>query len=104
MKCPTCDVWASVVETRQMDDGHRTKRRLRCANGHLFNTIEIHEPVYCSAKPRQRAFLETLAARFGRRTRDREILRRLADGERGSEIAKALGISKSRVSQVALDA
>lgn len=104
MKCPACNTWARVLETRQEDDGHRVRRRMECANGHRFNTFEVHEAVYCSAKPRQRVFIETLKTRFERRERDREILRRLADGERGSEIAKALGISKSRVSQVARDA
>jgi transcriptional regulator NrdR family protein len=35
MKCPTCQVWTDVLETRQ------GRRRRQCANGHRFATVEI---------------------------------------------------------------
>ena len=39
MKCPTCAAWTSTLETRQRT-GFVTRRRIECANGHRFTTIE----------------------------------------------------------------
>lgn len=44
MRCPYCDAWTEVKQTR---DGVR--RRRECANGHRFNTVETVEP----ERPRQ---------------------------------------------------
>jgi len=38
MKCPTCNVWTSVIDTRNKK-GY-TLRRRECANGHKFITEE----------------------------------------------------------------
>tara|TARA_R110002126_G_scaffold199049_3_gene346781 strand:- start:569 stop:934 length:366 start_codon:yes stop_codon:yes gene_type:complete len=39
MKCPKCNAWSRVLETRMKKDG--TKRRaIECANLHRFSTIE----------------------------------------------------------------
>lgn len=35
MKCPSCQAWTSVNETRG------TQRRRECANGHRFSTLEV---------------------------------------------------------------
>ena len=43
-KCPRCNVWADVLETRARPDG-TTRRRYQCANLHRFTTIERHEEV-----------------------------------------------------------
>lgn len=39
MKCPTCDAWTHVKQTRQRMDGS-TYRRYECANHHRFTTTE----------------------------------------------------------------
>jgi transcriptional regulator NrdR family protein len=38
MKCPTCNAWASVKDTRQRVGS--TYRRYVCANEHRFSTTE----------------------------------------------------------------
>lgn len=46
MKCPTCNAWSNVLETRQIKSG--LKRRRECANLHRFVTYETeinHEEV-----------------------------------------------------------
>lgn len=40
MKCPRCDAWAEVLETRVRVDGVR-RRRYVCANLHRFTTLEV---------------------------------------------------------------
>lgn len=35
MKCPFCDAWSAVRETRD------ARRRRECANGHRFSTVEV---------------------------------------------------------------
>ena len=39
MKCPTCEKWVLVLETRSRPDDS-TRRRYECANGHKFSTVE----------------------------------------------------------------
>jgi transcriptional regulator NrdR family protein len=43
MKCPDCKVWATVLETRDRQDG-TTYRRYECANHHRFSTDESPTP------------------------------------------------------------
>lgn len=38
MKCPTCNAWTNVLESRPIKDG--VKRRRECANLHRFTTYE----------------------------------------------------------------
>lgn len=100
MNCPRCDAWSNVLDTRARDDGHRTERRRQCANGHVFATVETHRAVYCSAKQRQGEYLGTVRRRAALARRNAEILKRLANGERGDHIAASLGLSPSAVSLV----
>ena len=46
MKCPTCNAWVEVIETRQRK-GY-TYRRYTCANKHRFSTRE--SPVAVTSK------------------------------------------------------
>jgi transcriptional regulator NrdR family protein len=39
MKCPTCDTWTIVKETRTRTDGSK-RRTYACANEHKFRTSE----------------------------------------------------------------
>lgn len=38
MKCPKCNAWTFVLESRAKDDA--TRRRYECANGHRITTEE----------------------------------------------------------------
>lgn len=50
MKCPECNAWALVLQTRQRKTENVTARRYECANGHRFSTVE--QPVKLkSCKP-----------------------------------------------------
>lgn len=40
MKCPTCNVWSFVKETRHNKAAPTVRRRYECANGHRFTTEE----------------------------------------------------------------
>ena len=40
MKCPWCNAWTFVLDTRH------GKRRRECANGHRFRTVEITDAHY----------------------------------------------------------
>ena len=49
MKCPTCDTWTSVKETRTRTDGSK-RRTYECANEHKFRTSEVVVAVKRGAK------------------------------------------------------
>lgn len=40
MKCPECEAWTNVLETRTLLINIK-RRRYQCANLHKFNTYEI---------------------------------------------------------------
>jgi transcriptional regulator NrdR family protein len=40
MKCPRCNAWVEVLETRMRADGVK-RRRYMCANMHRFTTLEV---------------------------------------------------------------
>lgn len=42
MKCPRCEAWTEVLETRKLID--HTYRRYLCANNHRFSTAEMPVP------------------------------------------------------------
>ena len=44
VKCPVCDQWVSVLETRGRDN-NETYRRYQCANEHRFTTKERVERI-----------------------------------------------------------
>jgi len=44
MKCPVCNVWTNVQETRQRANGKY--RRYQCGNLHTFGTMESVFVVY----------------------------------------------------------
>jgi transcriptional regulator NrdR family protein len=44
MRCPICQTWTEVTETRIRQDGTR-RRRYVCANMHKFATVERVEVV-----------------------------------------------------------
>jgi len=43
MKCPRCNAWADVLETRTKEDNTK-RRRYECGNGHRFTTFEYVAP------------------------------------------------------------
>jgi hypothetical protein len=95
VKCPTCGIWSEVLDTRQRDQGHRIERRHLCANGHRFVTVQIHRPVYCSAKQRQAKFLATANDRIGLHVRNERLRAMAAKGVPRRSLAKQAGISYS---------
>lgn len=49
MKCPVCQAWAEVLESRDKPE-NKTYRRYECANEHKFSTMETVVVLY-SRKP-----------------------------------------------------
>lgn len=52
MKCPQCNAWALVKETRQRNN-NITRRRYECGNEHRFTTEEQaikHKPIIDNAQ------------------------------------------------------
>lgn len=43
MKCPRCNAWTNVLETRMRENNTR-RRRYECANLHRFTTVEYIDP------------------------------------------------------------
>ena len=101
MKCPRCAAWSRVLATRTADDGYTTHRRHECANGHRFTSVQVLQPVYCSAKQRNAAFIATAKRRASIEARNRAIRRDLAAGRPGKDIAHDHKVSPSLVSLVA---
>lgn len=95
MKCPHCLNDSLVLETRAAP--HLTvSRRRRCTNcGERFTTIEVHQPVFCSAKQRAVKYEQTVVKRARIYARDIELARRLHQG--ADVLAQEFGITKSAV-------
>jgi transcriptional regulator NrdR family protein len=53
MKCPHCEAWTEVRETRKRADGTK-RRRYECANLHKFTTLERVEEMKRGCRPRQK--------------------------------------------------
>jgi transcriptional regulator NrdR family protein len=43
VKCPICNAWTEVKDTRVAGEFQTTRRR-ECANGHRFSTVELVKP------------------------------------------------------------
>lgn len=96
MQCPICGVGSSVLDTR--DAANLTTRRRRvCDRGHKFVTVEIHAPVFCSAKRRAAAFALTVRQRVAIRQRDKIIAYSLAHGETWQRLAVTHNLTKTAV-------
>jgi transcriptional regulator NrdR family protein len=44
MRCPVCNAWTTVLETRMRQDNTR-RRTMECGNLHKFTTVERVEAV-----------------------------------------------------------
>ena len=62
MKCPRCDAWTEVLETRKLVD--HTYRRYECANLHRFSTKEMPVPDGRKASTKQLLAALKLAAKI----------------------------------------
>lgn len=95
MKCDRCGADSRVLETRE-GQGFSTKRRrecLCCAN--RFTTVEVHEAVYCSAKPRAAQYFQTVKKRVALYHRDIQLAERLHEGVHA--LAAEFGITRKAV-------
>lgn len=95
MKCPICGGESRVLETRA--GKHLTMRRRRQCFVCLgrFETVEIHSPVFCSARQRAMKFEQTVAKRVTVRHRDLQIAARLHEG--AHVLAREFKITRSAV-------
>jgi len=94
--CPRCGAASSVLETRTNKTSMTTTRSRLCFNEHRFKTVEIHEPVYCSAEQRNVKFVQAAAKRSHFWKRDIQIAKQLGvDGWQA--LAATYGITKSAV-------
>lgn len=63
MKCPECDAWATVLETRTREDGSR-RRTFSCGNLHKFTTVErIEEAKRGGSRKQKDLYEETPSAK-----------------------------------------
>lgn len=81
MKCPFCNVWSDVVESRTTLTG--TRRRRRCANGHRFTT---HERVTSHTARKVE-------------DRNRQAAQRVLAGQTQTEVARQFRMPRSELSR-----
>lgn len=96
MRCPTCDSWTSVLETREGDHG-TTKRRRECANGHRFSSVEISAVTYSRSRAAIMRSMATIKARVDRWKREAVIAR---DPRPAKVVAQEVGLHFSSVSKI----
>jgi hypothetical protein len=53
MKCPICEAWCLVKDTRKRSEENATVRRYECANYHTFKTTE-HITLIMDEKTKER--------------------------------------------------
>lgn len=80
MKCPHCNADSRVLATREGANFTMTRRRECEGCKARFTTIEIHQPVFCSAKQRAKVHAKTIEQRVELLERDMEIARRSHEG------------------------
>lgn len=95
MRCPHCLSDSLVLETRAASHLTVSRRRKCTYCGERFTTIEVHQPVFCSAKQRAVKYEQTVAKRARIYARDVELARRLHEG--ADVLAREFGITKSAV-------
>jgi transcriptional regulator NrdR family protein len=98
MICPKCGGWSEVLETRKSEFG--MKRRRECANGHKFATFEIYSECLSPAKVRIKRFRQTIERRAHFWIRNAKILKELAAGVKGIDLAKKYNLTKSAISWI----
>lgn len=65
MKC-VCGAWTRTLQTRDRANGTMVRRRLECANGHRFTTLEIQaEALIKLLPPKQLEDLGVFPAKLG---------------------------------------
>jgi hypothetical protein len=96
MNCPRCGAPSNVLETRQSKRDMTTTRGRMCFNNHRFKTVEIHEPVYCSAEQRNVKFVQATAKRIRLWKRDIQIAKQLS-AQGWQSFADMFGLTKSAV-------
>ena len=60
MRCPYCDAWTEVKQTRMHPDGKQVRRHRACANLHTFTT---YETVQLDVKARDKLIADAVVLR-----------------------------------------
>lgn len=95
MKCPHCNAESRVLETRQGSHFTMNRRRECEACQSRFNTVEVHQVVYTTARKRAELYATTIKSRLSLVARDIEIADRIYQG--WQRVSKDFGLSRRAV-------
>ncbi len=98
MKCLQCGTWTSVLETREVDEGHTLRRTRQCANGHRFQTFEVLPPIYKRDMQTVRQTRVAAQVRAATWRRDTEIARRVKT-ETHAAVAASMGLARATITK-----
>lgn len=95
MKCPHCGADSRVLETRESNHFTLSRRREceRCRE--RFTTVEVHQVVYTTAKPRAKVYAATIRSRLALVARDIEIAQRVYLG--WETMVREFGLSRRAI-------
>lgn len=100
MKCPRCDAFSRVLDTRDKGDGI-TGRRRECANGHKFTTFEAVAPEAAVRGWVRKALSGSVGAAVRvAPARRAQALDMLAAGRPHRVVARALNLSTKTIQRI----
>lgn len=101
MKCQKCGHATAVVETRLEDSGVFVRRRRQCAVcAHRFNTYEISDTLANTIKKYASAHVIGTLKRWALAARDKEIVRRVLNGEKRYMLAEEFHVKANTITAV----
>lgn len=96
MMCPICGSDSAVLLVDEPNKEHRVNRARWCANGHRFETVEVH-PTQLADRREMSCAVRRIERRIAQHKRDGHI----AHDPRGvKEVAAAFKITEARVRQI----
>lgn len=106
MKCPQCLAQAFVRGSYAPWPGVTVIRTHKCLNGHMFETTQMPSPTLTSNMGRAKlaravgTLVKGALARAKAYSREQQVARLARDGLKPPAIARAVGITDSRVRQL----
>lgn len=101
MRCPKCGGPTAVSETRAESDGVFNRRRRQCdLCAHRFNTYEISDTLANTIKKYAAAHVVGTKKRWALAARDKEIVRRVLNGEKRYMLAEEYGVKSNTITAV----